>query len=85
MDVTDPDSVQQAIDMALADFGGLHGAVNCAGIAIAEKVLGREGPHPLDAFARVITVNLIGTFNVIRLAGAAMAQAQPHGRAASAA
>ena len=76
-DVTDPASVEGAIRAALAEFGGLQGVVNCAGIAIAEKVLGKEGPHPLDSFARVVTVNLIGTFNVIRLAGAAMAQGTP--------
>lgn len=51
--------------------------VNAAGIAIAEKVLGRNGPHPLDAFVRVIRVNLVGTFNVIRLAAAAMASSAP--------
>ena len=76
-DVTDPASVEGAIQTALTEFGGLQGVVNCAGIAIAEKVVGKEGPHPLDSFARVVTVNLIGTFNVIRLAGAAMAQGTP--------
>ena len=53
-------------------FGGLHGAINCAGVATAEKVLGRDGPHPLDSFARVVGINLIGTFNVTRLAAEAM-------------
>ncbi|GAB6875491.1 3-hydroxyacyl-CoA dehydrogenase [Thermaerobacter litoralis] len=77
-DVTDPGSVQQAVQAALEGFGGLHGAVNCAGVAIAEKVLGRDGPHDLDRFRRVIEVNLVGTFNVIRLAAAAMAQAEPN-------
>jgi NAD(P)-dependent dehydrogenase (short-subunit alcohol dehydrogenase family) len=76
-DVTDPASVEGAIQAALTEFGGLQGVVNCAGIAIAEKVVGKEGPHPLDSFARVVTVNLIGTFNVIRLAGAAMVQGIP--------
>jgi NAD(P)-dependent dehydrogenase (short-subunit alcohol dehydrogenase family) len=57
------------------EFGGLHGAVNCAGIATAERVIGRDGPQPLDHFAKVVTVNLIGTFNVIRLAGAQMLKA----------
>jgi NAD(P)-dependent dehydrogenase (short-subunit alcohol dehydrogenase family) len=76
-DVTDPASVETAIQAALTEFGGLQGVVNCAGIAIAEKVLGKDGPHPLDSFARVVTVNLIGTFNVIRLAGAAMARSMP--------
>jgi NAD(P)-dependent dehydrogenase (short-subunit alcohol dehydrogenase family) len=70
-DVTDEESVRAAVDTA-AELGGLRGAVNCAGIASAEKVLGREGPHPLDSFTKVVQVNLIGTFNVIRLAAEAM-------------
>jgi NAD(P)-dependent dehydrogenase (short-subunit alcohol dehydrogenase family) len=78
-DVTDEASVGTAIQAALTAFGGLHGAINCAGVAIAERVLGREGPHPLDRFARVIGVNLIGTFNVIRIAAAAMANNQSRG------
>ena len=56
----------------LKEFGALNGAVNCAGIATAERAVGREGPQPLDHFTRVITVNLIGTFNVVRLAAAQM-------------
>ncbi|RMG55391.1 MAG: 3-hydroxyacyl-CoA dehydrogenase [Acidobacteria bacterium] len=76
-DVTDADSVQNAIQTARDAFGGLHGAINCAGIGLAEKVLGKAGPHALDSFARVIDVNLIGTFNVIRLAAAVMAQQHP--------
>lgn len=76
-DVTDEESVQQAVAAAREAFGGLHGAINCAGIAIAERVLGKNGPHPLNAFAKVIQVNLIGTFNVIRLAAAAMAENEP--------
>lgn len=76
-DVTDAASVQNAIQAARDAFGGLHGAINCAGIGLAEKVLGKAGPHALDSFARVIDVNLIGTFNVIRLAAAVMAQQQP--------
>jgi NAD(P)-dependent dehydrogenase (short-subunit alcohol dehydrogenase family) len=76
--VADEESVQGAVSAALEGFGGLHGAINCAGVAIAERVLGREGSHPLAAFGKVVTVNLIGTFNVIRLAAAAMAQAEPN-------
>ncbi len=76
-DVTDEAGVQAAVQAAQESFGALHGAINCAGIAIAARVLGREGPHALDAFRRVIEVNLIGTFNVIRLAAAAMAQGAP--------
>lgn len=71
-DVTSPDQVQAAIDLAVREFGGLHGAINCAGIATAERVVGRDGPQPLEHFTKVVTVNLIGTFNVIRLAGAEM-------------
>ena len=76
-DVTDEQSVAGAVDVALDSFGGLHGAINCAGIAIAEKTLGREGPHALDSFSKVIQVNLIGTFNVIRLAAEAMQKNEP--------
>jgi NAD(P)-dependent dehydrogenase (short-subunit alcohol dehydrogenase family) len=71
-DVTDSGQVQSAIDTAAREFGALHGAINCAGIATAERVIGREGPQPLEHFSKVISVNLIGTFNVIRLAGAKM-------------
>ena len=75
-DVTDEGCVQAAIDVAL-EFGGLHGAVNCAGVAIAEKTLGREEPHTLDSFVKVVQVNLVGTFNVIRLTAAVMAGNEP--------
>jgi NAD(P)-dependent dehydrogenase (short-subunit alcohol dehydrogenase family) len=71
-DVTDAGQVQNAVDTATQKFGALHGAVNCAGIATAERVIGREGPQPLDHFSKVIAVNLIGTFNVIRLAAVKM-------------
>ena len=76
-DVTDEASVRAAVRAAVEEFGALHGAVNCAGVAIAEKALGREGPHSLDSFTNVIGVNLIGTFNVIRLAAAAMIANEP--------
>ena len=75
-DVTDEDSVQAAIDAAL-EFGELHGTINCAGVATAEKVLGKEGPHSLDSFNQVVQVNLIGTFNVARLAAAVMRENAP--------
>ena len=75
-DVTDEDSVRAAVEVAL-ESGEVRGAVNCAGVASAEKVLGREGPHALDSFAQVVQVNLVGTFNVIRLAAEAMAQSEP--------
>ncbi|MEW5986970.1 MAG: 3-hydroxyacyl-CoA dehydrogenase [Chloroflexota bacterium] len=77
-DVTSEESVQEAINAATAEYGDLHGAINCAGIAIAMRVLGKETPHDLGAFGRVIQVNLIGSFNVIRLAAAAMAANQPN-------
>jgi len=76
-DVTDEASVQAAVRATVETFGGLHGAVNCAGIAIAEKVLGKTGPHNLARFSKVLAVNLGGTFNVIRLAAAEMANNQP--------
>jgi NAD(P)-dependent dehydrogenase (short-subunit alcohol dehydrogenase family) len=76
-DVTDEASVQKAIAQAQAHFGALHGAVNCAGIAIGERITGKRGPHRLDTFAKVINVNLIGSFNVLRLAAAAMSQNEP--------
>jgi NAD(P)-dependent dehydrogenase (short-subunit alcohol dehydrogenase family) len=75
-DVTSPDSLQGAVDAALK-LGPLAVLVNCAGIGTAERVLGKEGPLPLERFSRVITVNLVGSFNAIRLAAAAMSQNQP--------
>jgi len=67
---------QAAVTAALA-MGPLRGLINCAGIAIGEKVVGKEGPHALASFARVININLIGTFNMIRLAADAMAKQEP--------
>jgi NAD(P)-dependent dehydrogenase (short-subunit alcohol dehydrogenase family) len=76
-DVTDADSMQAAVDRAAAS-GGVHILVCCAGIVQAERVLGKQGPLDLQRFARVIQVNLIGTFNSIRLAGARMANNEPN-------
>ncbi|MAO80155.1 SDR family NAD(P)-dependent oxidoreductase [Microbacterium sp. UBA837] len=76
-DVTDPDAVAHAVDVATQQPGPLSGVVNCAGIGVAEKVLGKTGPHALDLFMKVLQVNLAGTFNVIRLAAAAMSQSDP--------
>ncbi|NTJ62000.1 3-hydroxyacyl-CoA dehydrogenase [Agrobacterium rhizogenes] len=76
-DVTQEQDAQAAIEMAQERFGHLHGLVNCAGVAPGEKVLGRTGPHRLDSFARAIGINLIGTFNMIRLAAAAIAKGEP--------
>ena len=75
-DVTDEDSVRAAV-AAAAEGGGLHVAVSCAGIAPAERVLGRQGPHPLAKFVACVQVNLVGTFNVTRLAAEAMAGNEP--------
>ncbi|HSN35485.1 MAG TPA: SDR family NAD(P)-dependent oxidoreductase [Arthrobacter sp.] len=75
-DVTSEGQVQAAVDAAV-DLGPLRIVVNCAGIATPGKVLGRDGVLPLEAFSRVIQINLVGTFNVIRLAAAAMAATEP--------
>ncbi|MFJ2992991.1 SDR family NAD(P)-dependent oxidoreductase [Pandoraea sp. NPDC087047] len=72
-DITREDDVQRLVDTARSAFGGLNGVVNCAGLVIGERILGKHGPHRLDSFARIINVNLIGTFNVLRIAAAAMA------------
>jgi NAD(P)-dependent dehydrogenase (short-subunit alcohol dehydrogenase family) len=77
-DVTSEADVQRALDTAVQSFGGVHGAVNAAGIGVAERVLGKEGPQPLANFTRVIHINLIGTFNVIRLAAASMSKNEPN-------
>lgn len=76
-DVASEASASQAVRTAVERFGGLHGLVNCAGIAPAEKVAGREGPHRLESFAKVININLVGTFNMIRLAVDAMLKGEP--------
>ena len=66
-----------AVQLALDTFGALHGLANCAGVAPAEKVIGRNGVHGLDSFTRTININLIGTFNMLRLAAEAMARNEP--------
>lgn len=76
-DVTSAAEVQSAIEAATQIFGGLHGVVSCAGILGASRVVGREGPHDLELFRRVIEVNLIGSFNVLRLAAQVMAGNEP--------
>src|SRR2546430_15684554 len=75
--VTDEESVQAAVQTAVEKFGNLSVAINCAGIGTAEKVLGKNGPASLASFNKVIQVNLVGTFNVIRLASAAMSINEP--------
>lgn len=73
-DVCSEADVESAIDATVSRFGALDVAVNCAGITHGERVLGREGPHRLDGFARTIQVNLVGSFNLLRLAAAQMAR-----------
>jgi NAD(P)-dependent dehydrogenase (short-subunit alcohol dehydrogenase family) len=77
-DVTHSAQVERAVADAHAAFGGIHGAVCTAGIAVAERVLPKEGVQPLDHFRRVIDVNLIVTFNVVRLAANQMAANEPN-------
>ena len=76
-DVTSEADGQTAIRSACATFGRVDGLINCAGIAPGEKIVGRDGPHRLDSFARAISINLIGTFNMLRLAADVMAQNTP--------
>lgn len=79
-DVTSEAEVRAAIEAAVSAFGGLNICVNCAGVGWAGRVVGREGePHPLEAFEFVVRVNLIGTFNVARLAAAQMLRQEPDG------
>ncbi|NUH64416.1 SDR family NAD(P)-dependent oxidoreductase [Sulfitobacter sp. S0837] len=76
-DVTDETSVQAAVDFAAEKMGRITAAVNCAGIALGIKTIGRDGAHPLDAFQRTVDINLVGSFNVARLAAMAMARNEP--------
>jgi NAD(P)-dependent dehydrogenase (short-subunit alcohol dehydrogenase family) len=78
-DVTSPDEVTAALEGAVARFGAVHVLVNCAGIGTADKTFGKRGPADLAGFARTIQINLIGTFNCIRLAAAQMAKNAPNG------
>ena len=75
-DVTDEAQTQAAVELCVSAFGAIHGAVNCAGVAPGERVVGKTGPHSLANFERAVRINLVGTFNVIRLAAAKMT-AQP--------
>jgi NAD(P)-dependent dehydrogenase (short-subunit alcohol dehydrogenase family) len=71
-DVTEEASMQSAVDLCVSAFGAIHGLVNCAGVAPGERVVGRSGPHGLASFERAVRINLVGTFNAIRLAAAKM-------------
>jgi NAD(P)-dependent dehydrogenase (short-subunit alcohol dehydrogenase family) len=77
-DVTSEADGKAAVALALKEFGGVHVLVNCAGIAVAERTVGKEAPHSLASFSKVVQVNLIGTFNMIRLAAEAMCKAEPN-------
>jgi NAD(P)-dependent dehydrogenase (short-subunit alcohol dehydrogenase family) len=76
-DVTDEASGAACIAAAVAHFGGIQGLINCAGVAPGEKVVGRDGPHGLASFTRAISINLIGSFNMLRLAADVMSKAMP--------
>ena len=77
-DVTSEPSAQAAINTAIQRFGTVHGLINCAGILGASRIVGRDGPHDLGLFQKVIQVNLVGTFNLLRLAAAAMSKNEPN-------
>jgi NAD(P)-dependent dehydrogenase (short-subunit alcohol dehydrogenase family) len=77
-DVTSEADGKAAVEAAVKEFGGVHVLVNCAGIGTAERTLGKDGPHNLAHFTRVIGINLVGSFNMIRLTADAMAKAGPN-------
>ncbi|MGA7788893.1 MAG: SDR family NAD(P)-dependent oxidoreductase [Xanthobacteraceae bacterium] len=76
-DVTNASATEQAIARAAADHGTARIVINCAGVGPAKRIVGRDGPMPLDEFARVVEINLVGTFNVMRLVAAAMQPLDP--------
>ena len=77
-DVTDEESVQDALGSVVEAFGSLNGVVNCAGIGPAAKVVGKKGVHDLGLFTKTVEINLVGTFNVIRLAAVRLAEYEPN-------
>ncbi|MEQ5840092.1 SDR family NAD(P)-dependent oxidoreductase [Paraburkholderia acidicola] len=77
-DVTDEDACQAVVDATVTHFGALHGLACCAGVAPGEKVLGKEGPHSIQTFARALEINVVGTFNLIRIASVVMSQSEPN-------
>jgi 3-hydroxyacyl-CoA dehydrogenase / 3-hydroxy-2-methylbutyryl-CoA dehydrogenase len=79
VDVSSEDSVKAGISEALARLGSINACINCAGIGVAAKTMGKEGPHPFDLFKKVLEVNLFGTFNTLRLAAEVMARNEPNG------
>lgn len=78
-DVTKAEDAANAVAQTLAQFGRLDGLVNCAGVAPGERILSKNGPHRLESFARVVEINLVGTFNMLRLAADAIAKNEPIG------
>jgi len=76
-DICNEAAAEAAVQATVKAFGGLNGLVNCAGIVRGEKILGKNGPHTLGSFSQVINVNLIGSFNMLRLASAAIAETAP--------
>jgi len=78
VDVCSTESVQAALSKAVQEFGKVNAVVNCAGIAVAEKVLGKKGPHALESFSKILQVNLVGSFNVMRLAAEQMVKNEPN-------
>ena len=77
-DVTREEDGMRAVAAARDRFGALHGLVNCAGIAPSERVVGKSGPHALESFTRAVSINLIGSFNMLRLAAEAMMSNEPN-------
>lgn len=77
-DITDEKMVQEALDGTIDAFGAIHILVNCAGVGIPAKVLGKEGPMPMSHFSKVVQINLMGTINVIRLAAEKMVKNSPN-------
>lgn len=75
-DISQEAAAEAAVKATVAAFGGLHGLVNCAGVVRGEKILGKNGPHALASFSQVINVNLIGSFNLLRLAAAVIAEGE---------
>ena len=76
-DVSDEDNVQSAMEVIVKKYGAIHIAISCAGVAPAARIVGRDGPISMEEFQRVIQINLIGTFHILRAAAAVMMQHEP--------
>ena len=77
-DICDAEQVQRALNTAVERFGALHGLINCAGIVGGQRILGRKGPHDLADFSRVLNINVVGSFNMLRLATQMMVNNEPN-------